>query len=480
MASGVNIFLFEMQLRLFRHFVPASVLLLATSDTLLFTGAFYQLLSESEFGTPIVLGAASFNAQYSGGLSFAAVAAMVSVGLYGQQSFMDFRLLFSKIAVASILVLMLVSLSATYWREGLDQLTDLTNFPLKATLIWLICVSVTRGTFSVTLGRGLLKRRVLVLGNGTQAARIAKLVETGQNEHFIAISFIDVPGKSGHSRSEAGHSSSAEPDGLMELGCRLGASEIVVATDDRRGLPVRQLLHCKLAGIKVIDFLDFWERETRTVDLEALKPSWLFYSDGFRCGPVDEFLKRAFDIVVSSSLLIFTLPLLVATSCLIKLDSPGPILYRQTRVGLHGRVFTILKFRSMLVDAETDGGPRWAAESDPRVTRVGTIMRKLRIDELAQILNVLRGDMSFVGPRPERPFFVAELARAIPYYAERHWAKPGITGWAQINFPYGASTEDARRKLTYDLYYVKNRSIFLDALILLQTARVIFWNHGAR
>jgi lipopolysaccharide/colanic/teichoic acid biosynthesis glycosyltransferase len=184
------------------------------------------------------------------------------------------------------------------------------------------------------------------------------------------------------------------------------------------------------------------------VDLEALKPSWLFYSDGFRCGPVDEFLKRAFDIVVSSSLLILTLPLLVATACLIKLDSPGPILYRQTRVGLHGRVFTILKFRSMLVDAETNGGPRWAAESDPRVTRVGTIMRKLRIDELAQILNVLCGDMSFVGPRPERPFFVAELARAIPYYAERHWAKPGITGWAQINFPYGASTEDARRKLT--------------------------------
>jgi sugar transferase (PEP-CTERM system associated) len=469
-----------MQLRLFRHFVPVSVVLLATSDALLITGAFYQLLSESEIGTPIVLGASSFNAQYSMGLSFAAVTAMVSVGLYGQQSFMDFRLLFSKIAVASILVLTLVSLSATYWREGLDQLTDFANFPLKATLIWLVCVSVTRGTFSVTLGRGLLKRRVLVLGNGTQAARIAKLVDTGQNEHFIPISFIDMSGRIGHSRSEVVDGSAIEPDGLMELGCRLGASEIVVATDDRRGLPVRQLLHCKLAGIKVVDFLDFWERETRTVDLEALKPSWLFYSDGFRCGQVDEFLKRAFDIAVSSSLFILTLPLLAVTACLIKFESPGPILYRQTRVGLHGRVFTILKFRSMRVDAETDGCPRWAAKSDPRVTRVGTIIRKLRIDELAQILNVLRGDMSFVGPRPERPFFVAELAGAIPYYAERHWAKPGITGWAQINFPYGASTEDARRKLTYDLYYVKNRSIFLDALILLQTARVIFWNHGAR
>jgi sugar transferase (PEP-CTERM system associated) len=469
-----------MQLRLFRHFVPVSVLLLASSDALLITGAFYQLLSTSETGTPIVLGAAGFNAQFSAGLSFATVTAMVSVGLYGQQSFMDFRLLFSKIAVASILVLTLVSLSATYWREGLDHLSDFANFPWKATLIWLVCVSVTRGTFSVTLGRGLLKRRVLVLGNGTQAARIAGLVETGHNEHFMPVSFIDVPGKNIDPRSDVVDGSAAEPDGLLELSYRLGVSEIVVAADDRRGLPVRQLLHCKLAGIKVIDFLDFWERETRTVDLDALKPSWLFYSDGFRCGPVDEFLKRAFDIIVSSSLLVFTLPLLVATACLIKLESPGPILYRQTRVGLHGRVFTILKFRSMRVDAETDGRPRWAMQGDPRVTRVGAVIRKLRIDELAQILNVLRGDMSFVGPRPERPYFVDELTKTIPYYAERHWVRPGITGWAQINFPYGASPEDARSKLTYDLYYVKNRSIFLDALILLQTARVIFWNQGAR
>jgi sugar transferase (PEP-CTERM system associated) len=359
-------------------------------------------------------------------------------------------------------------------------LPDFANFPLKATLIWLVCVSVTRGTFSVTLGRGLLKRRVLVLGNGTQAARIAKLVETGHNDHFIPVSFVDVPHRTTQSRADTLDWSAAETDGLLETGYRLGASEIVVAADDRRGLPVRELLHCKLAGIKVTDFLDFWERETRTVDLEALKPSWFFYSDGFRCGPVDEFLKRAFDIVVSTSLLALTLPLLAVTACLIKLESPGPVLYRQERVGLHGRVFTILKFRSMRADAETDGRPRWAAKSDPRVTRVGAIIRKLRIDELAQILNVLRGDMSFVGPRPERPFFVAELAKSIPYYAERHWVRPGITGWAQTNFPYGASTEDARRKLTYDLYYIKNRSFFLDVVILLQTVRVIFWNQGAR
>ena len=170
----------------------------------------------------------------------------------------------------------------------------------------------------------------------------------------------------------------------------------------------------------------------------------------------------------------------MVTACLIKLDSPGPVFYRQNRVGRHGRSFTIFKFRSMRVDAEGDGSPRWAAKGDPRITRVGAIIRKLRIDELAQILNVLRGDMSFVGPRPERPFFVDDLTKVIPYYAERHWVRPGITGWAQINFPYGASIDDARHKLSFDLYYVKNRSIFLDFVILLQTARVIFWDHGAR
>ena len=468
-----------MQLRLFRHFVPVSVVLLASSDTLLITGAFYQLLAASEIGVPILLRASTFAAQFSAGLSVAAVTAMISVGLYGHQSFADFRLLLSKIAVATILVLMLVSFSAAYWREGLDHLPDAGSFPLKATLIWLVCVSVTRSMFSVTLGRAMVKRRVIVLGNGAQAARIARLVETGENEHFMPISYLGMAGERPSVRSDTIDWSAAEPDALAEVVYRHGASEIVVAADDRRGLPVRQLLHCKLAGIKVIDFLDFWERETRTIDLEALRPSWLFYSDGFRCGPFDEFLKRAFDIVVSVILLLLTLPLLIVTACLIKLESPGPIFYQQERVGLHGRSFTILKFRSMRADAETDG-PRWAAERDPRITRVGMIIRKLRIDELAQILNVLRGDMSFVGPRPERPFFVAELTQAIPYYSERHWVRPGITGWAQVNYPYGASTEDAWVKLTYDLYYVKNRSIFLDCVIFLQTARVIFWNYGAR
>jgi len=470
-----------MQLRLFRHFVPISVVLLVSSDALLITGAFYQMLSQLSASKPLVFAVASFPAQFSAGLSAVAIAAMVSVGLYGEQTFVDFRLLISKIAVTFVLILMLVLISTAYWSEGLRrQLPEAGNLPLKTALIWLACISITRGTFLVTLGRGLLKRRIVVLGNGTQAGRIAKLVECRENQHFIPVSYVRMPGERASVGSETIDLTEGDPDSLAGLGCRRCASEIVVATDDRRGLPVRQLLHCKLAGIKVTDFLDFWERETRTVDLEALRPSWLFYSDGFRCGVVDEILKRAFDIAVSSVLLIFSLPLLAATACLIKLDSRGPVLYRQERVGLRGQVFSILKFRSMRIDAERDGSPKWAAEKDPRVTRVGAIIRKLRIDELPQILNVLRGDMSFVGPRPERPYFVSNLASVIPYYSERHWVRPGITGWAQINYPYGASIEDARRKLSFDLYYVKNQSVFLDCLILLQTARVIFWSHGAR
>ena len=469
-----------MQLRLFRHFVPVSVVLLVSSDALLITGAFYQMLSRSGGLTPLVFGITSLPGQLAAGLSVAAVATMVSVGLYGEQSFVDFRLLLSKIAIAFVLVLMLVLISSSYWRERLQDLPDAATLPLKATLIWLACISVTRGAFLITLGRGLLKRRVAVLGNGTQAARIANLVKRGANQHFVPVSFIRMPGEHGVASGNAVDWPQTGPDALADLGCELGASEIVVATDDRRGLPVQQLLHCKLSGIRVTEFLDFWERETRTVDLEALRPSWLFYSDGFRCGIFDELLKRVFDIVVSVTLLLCSAPLLLLTACLIKLDSPGPILYRQERVGYRGRTFTIFKFRSMRADAEREGGPQWAARGDPRVTRIGAIIRKLRIDELAQILNVLRGDMSFVGPRPERPYFVANLAAVIPYYAERHWVRPGITGWAQINYPYGASIEDARQKLSYDLYYIKNRSIFLDFVILLQTARVIFWNYGAR
>ena len=256
-----------------------------------------------------------------------------------------------------------------------------------------------------------------------------------------------------------------------------------MAVEDRRkSFPVEDLLDCKMSGIDVVDAQTFFERETGKVRLETLHPSWLIFSDGFRQAGMQIVAKRGFDIAASMTLLLLALPLIVLAIIAIWLESGcrGPILYRQVRVGQNWRLFQVLKLRSMVVDAEKGGAPQWAKKNDARVTRVGKFIRRTRIDELPQILNVLKGDMSFIGPRPERPEFVEKLAEKIPYYAERHRVKPGITGWAQIRYPYGASEQDAVEKLQYDLYYVKNYSLFLDCLILFQTAEVVLWGQGAR
>ena len=239
-------------------------------------------------------------------------------------------------------------------------------------------------------------------------------------------------------------------------------------------------MRIKTTGVHVNEFSTFLERETGRVDLDTVNPSWLIFSDGFSSGQmVSSAIKRLFDIAASVTLLIGTAPLVLIFALLVKLDSRGPAFFRQTRVGLYGQTFSLIKLRSMRVDAEA-GGAQWAAKHDPRVTRIGRIIRKCRIDELPQAWTVLKGEMSFVGPRPERPEFVDDLEEKLPFYAERHMVKPGITGWAQINYPYGASIEDSRHKLEYDLYYAKNYTPFLDLLILLQTLRVVLWNEGAR
>jgi sugar transferase (PEP-CTERM system associated) len=271
-----------------------------------------------------------------------------------------------------------------------------------------------------------------------------------------------------------------QPNGLAEEARRLNADEIVVASRERRGLPVESLMECKLAGLIVTEFQSFWERQTGQIELDEVNPSWLIFSQGFRMSLLRAAAKRAFDIVVALIILLATLPITLIAIVAIKLDSPGSVFYRQERVGAKGQIFNVLKFRSMRTDAEKDGVARWAQSNDARVTRVGRFIRKTRIDEIPQLLNVLAGEMSFVGPRPERPIFVENLTQKIPYYDVRHRVKPGITGWAQINYPYGASDEDAKAKLSYDLYYVKNWNLFLDAVILFQTARVVLWQEGAR
>ena len=255
---------------------------------------------------------------------------------------------------------------------------------------------------------------------------------------------------------------------------------LVVASELVHRLPASLLLQCRLNGIRVLDEASFWEREAGCIDVDSTHPSWLLSGDGFCQGRFAAFCKRVFDLLTAAVLILLTLPLMGVVALLIKLESRGPALYRQERVGRHGRPFVLFKFRSMRQDAEADGTPVWAKDGDSRITRVGQFIRVTRIDELPQLWNVLRGEMSIVGPRPERPYFVERLAAAIPLYAERHFVKPGITGWAQINAPYGASLEDARDKLRYDLYYIKNHNLFFDLRILLLTIRVVLLQEGAR
>jgi sugar transferase (PEP-CTERM system associated) len=255
---------------------------------------------------------------------------------------------------------------------------------------------------------------------------------------------------------------------------------IVVASRDQKRLPTEFLLRCRIRGIPVLSEAGFWETEARRIDVDGNDASWFLSAQGFRYGLVETLQKRLLDMLIATVLLFATLPLMLVVAVMIKCDSRGPVLYRQERIGIGGRVFTLCKFRSMREDAEAAGQPRWAAAADPRITRVGRFIRYMRIDELPQLFNVLRGDMSMIGPRPERPYFVEMLASAIPLYGARHWIKPGITGWAQVNAPYGASVEGAREKLAYDLYYVKNHSLLLDMLILIRTFRVVFLQEGAR
>jgi sugar transferase (PEP-CTERM system associated) len=326
------------------------------------------------------------------------------------------------------------------------------------------------------------RRRVLVLGSGPRAREIEQLIHrSGSGKRFHLVGYLADSAQPGTDTSTISPIwSMPGEDELLDFARRQRVQEIVVAVRDRRGkLPIEQLLECKLNGIRVCDMSTFMEREGGQIRLESLNASWLVFHDGFLRSGFGSFLKRAVDIAASLLLLIPGLPLMALAAFAITLEDGGPIFYRQTRVGQNGRVFRLTKLRSMRVDAEA-GGARWAAKDDRRVTQVGKVLRKTRIDELPQVVSVLLGHMSFVGPRPERPEFVAQLTRQIPYFSARHSVKPGITGWAQVRFPYGASVHDSRCKLEYDLYYIKNCSIFLDVLILLHTVRVVLFARGAR
>ncbi|MBN2700393.1 MAG: TIGR03013 family PEP-CTERM/XrtA system glycosyltransferase [Methylothermaceae bacterium] len=323
-----------------------------------------------------------------------------------------------------------------------------------------------------------LKRRVLVLGAGDFARRILDFERRLPFGHLAFVGFV----RMGYEPCRVGAERLLELNApLRELAESQDIDEIVVAPDDRRqGLPVDEILDCKMEGVDVVDLLTFFEREAGIVKIDCLHPSWLVFSDGFRMRS-SMLVKRLFDIAASLALLAVAWPVMLTTAVAIWIESRGrhPIFYRQMRVGSNWKLFQVIKFRSMRPDAERDG-VRMARTGDDRVTGVGRFIRKTRIDELPQLWNVFKGDMSFVGPRPERPEFVEKFAEKIPYYAERHRVKPGITGWAQVRYPYAEDEADTVEKLQYDLYYVKNYSLFLDFLIMLQTVEVVLWGKGAR
>ncbi len=350
-----------------------------------------------------------------------------------------------------------------------------------------ILVAVSRWLTNQFVDENALKSRVLILGTGHRAKKIASRMRRKSDQRaFLLLGFLELPGLE-NLVSEHDVIVLSTDKSLPEYCKEMSVQEIVVAIDERRrdgntaGLPIDDLLECRTSGIEICEVQEFIEREASKVDVDLLRPSWMIFSDGFVANPVRRVIKASFDKLAALFLLFVTWPIMLITAIAIGLPSlfRAPILYRQERVGLNGECFDVLKFRSMQVDAEKSGAV-WAQSNDPRVTRVGSVIRRSRIDELPQLFNVLKGDMSFVGPRPERPIFVEEISAEVPYYDQRHKVKPGITGWAQLCYPYGASIEDSKEKLQYDLYYLKNHSILLDLIILIQTVEVVLVGEGAR
>ncbi|WP_153110133.1 TIGR03013 family XrtA/PEP-CTERM system glycosyltransferase [Propionivibrio limicola] len=324
-----------------------------------------------------------------------------------------------------------------------------------------------------------LTRRVLVFGAGKEASQVGDvLLDTDPDIEIVG--FYPTPNDAG--MTIPGQRILPREKPLSDTVAALNVDEIIVAVLERRGgvMPLRELLDCKMSGVRVLDLASYFERALGQIRLDSLKAGWLIFGDGFRQGWGRTLIKRVFDIVAASILLLLATPVMLLTTLLIILEDGFPVFYRQERVGRNGRTFNVIKFRSMRKDAESDGTPKWAAANDNRVTRVGRIIRRLRIDELPQLFTVLAGDMSLVGPRPERPYFVDRLTREIPFYAVRHSVKPGVTGWAQVSYHYGASVDDSLQKLQYDLYYVKNHTLFLDIVILFETVGVVLTGKGAQ
>jgi sugar transferase (PEP-CTERM system associated) len=464
-------------IRLFRQYIPTSFLMLGAIEALVFVGSLYIGVKTGLHVSWLELG--DFLQTLAPEALFFSIVMLMSlagVGLY-QRRLKEGRAgmilrIFIGIGVGIILI--------NQFSYTIPDLDLGHNVWLAVVGFALLGVLFARLLFFKALNAVVLQRRIIVLGAGEKAKSL--VIDKGQFGQcgFKIIGFV--PLEDEFARIDHDLIIAAKQD-LLKLAKKYRTDEIVVAIDSKKStFPTDSLIKCKLYGIEVVDIVSFFEREAGKITIDWVSPSWFIFADGFQRGKWRKRIKRISDIVLSLSLLVLFSPFIILTVLAVWLESKcrGPIFYRQIRVGEQAKCFQLLKFRSMQVDAEKNEGAQWAQKNDPRITKVGKFIRRTRLDELPQLLNVFRGEMSFVGPRPERPEFVSQLQRKIPFYKERHAVKPGITGWAQVCYPYGASEDDAFKKLEYDLYYVKNNSLFLDFVILLQTAEVVMWSKGAR
>ncbi len=466
--------------RLFRHYIHFPFVVLGLIDLLVLICSFLLAAFFHYFGDAVFF-AENVVFVLPSAMVFALVNLLVMIAIGVHQSRLEegmsgmmLRTILALIAGVPLAGLTYVFGSQWFWYLG--SLGVLTS----ASVFGFFLLGIMRLIFFAIAGKDAFKRKVLVLGSGFRAHQLLEDLTTPFNRKgFTLMGFVPLPDE----HREVPEEYLIHPaTTLQQYIHRHPVSEIVVAVDDRRKcLPMEDLLECKMEGVKIVDGATFYERESRKVALEMISHGWLVFSDGFSVSSVYGMGKRSLDVLAASTLLVLGLPLMILTAIAIKIEDglAAPVFYSQERVGLNGQIFRVHKFRSMITDAEKNGAV-WASKNDARVTRVGEFIRKVRIDELPQIFNVLAGTMAFVGPRPERPVFVQQLSQKIPFYSERHRVKPGVTGWAQLCFAYADNEEDTREKLRYDLYYIKNQSLLLDLLIIIQTVEVVLFKKGSR
>ena len=508
-------------LRVLRHYLPLRKVLLILSETLILSLALLAWttlhLWEPSDAVRIALARAlpeAYNAETAAWMcarSAILLAVLAQLAISFNELY-DVRVSGSRFhraarfvesAGSSLALLLLITWLAHIWK--LQQVLDFPPLSLgekvKALVFGLLtgflALYLWRGLFHWALSSANFGQRTLILGSGRSAHALAREMIERPDAGFDLVALIEEPGMSagaalpGESPTQRQDGIRldtralvlpplpAQPEALLRIANERGIDLIVVALQDRRALfPTDALLACRLAGIDVREYEALYEQITGKIAVESLRPSYLIFNEGFQRNPMAELGKRLLDIAVALLMLVFVWPLMILTALAVRADSPGPALFSQERIGRDGKPFTLYKFRSMRTDAETASGPVWATANDPRITRVGRFIRKSRLDELPQLFNVLAGSMSLVGPRPERAHFVDDLATKIPYFRQRHLVKPGLTGWAQINYRYGASFEDAVQKLQYDLFYIKNQSLLFDLSILFNTVKIVLLRKG--